>query len=201
MSKPWLPYLVTDYIRRLKPKSIFEWGSGESTLFFFDLFTQRAVQNFVTIEHSREWFDLTNKALSDRNIIHLGYKLIPYAPGEIGPDKADPAHYKSGSTELGAVNFRQYATAIDSYGLFDLILIDGMARVSCITHAFDHVAPGGCIVIDNTGDRPYYLEQTAHLFGNYEAGWERVDFMGYGPILAYKWQTTIFINKGKADYE
>lgn len=193
MNSPWLPYLVTDYIKRLKPQRVFEWGSGESTLFFIGL----GIRDIVSIEHDSEW---CKKVASEISTV-IDYRYIGYDLGTIGPDKANPAHYKSGSTELGDVNFKRYASAIDDYGKFDLILIDGMARASCLAHAVSHVAKGGCIVLDNTGDRPYYLEQTAHLFGNYEAGWERVTFMGYGPILDYKWETTIFINKRKGDYE
>ena len=198
MPNPWLPYLATDYIKRLKPQKVFEWGSGESTLFFVD---EVKVSNLVSIEHDREWYNTISSRQKDYPANYYEHRYIPFEQGEIGPDKANPMHYKSGSTQLGSVNFKKYATVIDSYDKFDLILIDGMARASCLHHAFNHVALGGCIVLDNTGDRPYYLEQTAHLFGNYEAGWERIDFMGYGPILDYKWQTTFFINKRKADYE
>lgn len=193
-TKPWLPYLATEYIERLKPQTVFEWGSGESTLFF----ARRLGSTVVSVEHDPEFYIKFIKELGEQKILSA-YHFIPPGPGELGPDKSDPAHYKSGSTLLGAVNFREYVSIIDDYGLFDLILIDGMARASCIQHAVCHVKPGGCIVIDNTGDRPYYLEKTAHLFGNYESGWERIDFMGYGPILAYKWQTTFFINRTKAD--
>jgi len=202
-NKPWLPYIVTDYIEtqlvksRLvrRPYTVFEWGSGGSTLFFLGLGAMVA-----TIEHDAQWYNEIKEVLWRDNWAG-GVQLIPYEQGEIGPDKANPHHYKSGSTELGAVNFKRYASVIDDYGKFDLILIDGMARASCLYHAFNHVNPGGCIVLDNTGDRPYYLEQTEHLFGNYERGWEKITMMGYGPILAYKWETTIFINKGKGDYE
>ncbi len=56
-------------------------------------------------------------------------------------------------------------------------------------------------MLDNTGDRPYYLEKIEErLFGNYEAGWEKIKFFGYGPDLDYKWETTIFINNRKLDY-
>ena len=195
---PWLPYIATGYIKQLKPKRVFEWGSGESTLFF--LLELKAYT--VSIEHDFEWFNKTYKKLSnDYNIWDTEYHLIEFEQGTIGPDKANPAHYKSGSTNLGDGNFKRYCSAIDDYGKFDLILIDGMARASCLAHAYSHVADGGCIVLDNTGDRPYYLEQTAHLFGNYEKGWETIKFMGYGPILDYKWETTIFIKRVKAYYE
>jgi len=195
MNNPWLPYLATEYIKQLKPRRVFEWGSGESTVFFA---FKPGIRTLISIEHDEDWYSKVHERLP---LNFIDFRLISPEPGTIGPDPANPAHYKSGSTNLGDVNFKQYASAIDEYDLFDLILIDGMARASCIHHAFSHVAPGGCMVIDNTGDRPYYLEQTAHLFGDYEAGWERVDFMGYGPILDYKWQTTFFINRVKADYE
>lgn len=209
-NKPWLPYIVTDYIKQFMTSrnyaigfeglSVFEWGSGESTLFFFNM---PFVNRVVSIEHNKVW---STKVGAELGFVkeHKGTincYLIPSEQGEIGPDKANPLHYKSGSTELGAINFKRYASVIDDYGLFDLILIDGMARASCLYHAVNHVNPGGCIVLDNTGDRPYYLEQTEHLFGNYESGWEKITMMGYGPILDYKWETTIFINKGKGDYE
>ena len=196
---PWLPYLVTDYIKQLDPLlSVFEWGSGESTLFFVN--TLR-VARLISIEHNREWFDKAQSELLKLHTERYHHHLIPYEQGTIGPDKANPTHYKSGSTQLGDVNFKRYCSAIDDYDKFDLILIDGMARASCLAHAYSHVADGGCIVLDNTGDRPYYLEQTAHLFGDYESGWETIKFMGYGPILDYKWETTIFIKRAKADHE
>ena len=188
---PWLPYLVTDYIKQLHLNRVFEWGSGGSTIFF-----SKRVPFFVSIEHDVEWYNKTKPLLKPED----KYNLIPYESDSIGPDKANPTHYKSGSTQLGDVNFKRYASAIDDYGKFDLILIDGMARASCLAHAYSHVTDGGCIVLDNTGDRPYYLEQTAHLFGNYESGWETITFMGYGPILDYKWETTVFIKRTKQDY-
>lgn len=190
---PWLPYLVTEYLKTLKPKRVFEWGSGASTLFWVEL----GVGQLVSIEHDLEWYEKIKPDLLD----WIDYRYIPFEEGEICGDKSDPCCYKSGSTQLGAVNFKKYASVIDDYGIFDLILIDGVARPSCLAHAFSHVRPGGCIVLDNTGDRPYYLERTSEMFGNYETGWESIKFMGYGPILDYKWETTIFINKRKADYE
>lgn len=194
MSLPWLPYLATKYIEWLHPQDVFEWGSGESTLFFCGLGA-----DIVSVEHDKEWYDKIKGVLWRDNWI-ADYYLIPPDPGSLGPDPGNPEHYKSASTELGDVNFKKYVSAIDSRGLFDLILIDGMARASCLKHAFSHVRRGGCIVLDNTGDRPYYLAQTGYLFGNWESGWERVTFHGWGPILAYKWETTFFINRGRDDY-
>jgi hypothetical protein len=192
---PWLPYAATEYIRKLQPQFVFEWGSGGSSLFFTD---KVYVDTLVSVEHDREWWEKVHPLLP--YWLWDDHHLIPYEAGEIGPDKANPLHYKSGSTELGPVNFKKYVSAIDEYGKFDLIMIDGMARASCLYHAFSHVKQGGCIVLDNVGDRPYYLEQTDRLFGNYESGWERILFTGYGPILDYQWSTLILKNTRKSNY-
>ncbi len=193
---PWLPYLATEYIRKLNPDFVFEWGSGGSSLFFTD---ELHVDTLVSVEHDAVWWEKVHPLIP----YYHDHLLIPYEIPELGSDPANPMHYKSASTELGPVNFKKYASAIDwcGYGPFDLILIDGMARASCLYHAISHVKPGGCIVLDNVGDRPYYLAQTDYLFGNYESGWERIVFSGYGPILDYQWSTLILKNTKKADYE
>ncbi len=127
MSNPWLPYIAVDYIKSLKPKKVFEWGSGESTLFWVGL----GCGYLVSIEHNQEYYNKIKPYLPGR----VDYKFIPFEIGEICDDKSNPCCYKSGSTELGAVNFKKYASVINNYGLFDLILIDGMARASCLVHA------------------------------------------------------------------
>ena len=185
--EPWLPYLVTEFIRQIIcPVSVFEWGSGGSTV----MFLRMKLARLVSVEHDPAWYERIQGELSRRSLKHPDYRLIPYEDGEIAPDKGNPAHYKSGSTELGPVNFRAYASAIDDQPPFDLVLVDGMARASCLAHAVGKVKPGGYLVLDNTGDRPYYLEQTRHLF----EGWETVVIDGHGPILDYPWQTTILRN-------
>jgi len=182
MADPWLPFLETEFLAaRILPRwRCFEWGSGESTLWLAD-----RCQHVVTVEHDREFMR------SYPPNVELLFKTPEL--WEIGPDPSEPAHYRSGSTVLGpGRNWRDYASIIDPYGEFDLVLVDGMARASCINHAVSHVKEGGWLVVDNTGDRPWYLAKTAHLFGNWDGGWERVTFFGRGPILSYLWETTMF---------
>ena len=96
------------------------------------------------------------------------------------------------------MSFKRYATLIDrlNNNKFDLILIDGMARASCLYHAASHVAEGGCIVLDNA-ERDYYMQNVNFLF----EGWERILFEGYGPQLDYQWKTLVLVNKRKSSYE
>lgn len=173
--KPWIPFVLSDYLEYLIGHTweVFEWGTGESTLWFAE-----RCQRVLTVEHD-ERFRMIDPP---QNVNQL---MVLCQAGEIGPDKSNPTHYKSGSTELGAVNFKQYASVIDRYGFFDLVFIDGRARASCISHAVSHT---NCIVIDNT-DRTYYLERTEVLL----ADWDKVTFYGRGPRLGYPWEATVFL--------
>lgn len=179
MNEPWLPFLATEFLaERILPRwRCFEWGSGGSTRWLAE-----RCQHVVTVEHDVCWL----RASYPQNA-----ELLFREPemGEIGPDPSDPAHYRSASTELGpGHHWRRYAQAIDGYGAFDLVLVDGRARASCIHHAAPHVAPGGWLVVDNTGDRPWYLSKTVYLF----EGWDRAAFHGRGPLLSYPWECTLF---------
>lgn len=195
--EPWLPYQATQLIYQIRPRNVFEWGTGGSTIAFLAMGAR-----VVSVENDADWADKVQQELSSRYLPKnvLDYNLIPYELGNIGTDYSNPHHYKSYNTELPPANFKKYCEFIDNYGVFDLILIDGFARASCIMHAINHVAPGGWLVIDNT-DRDWYFKNTLRLFGNYESGWERIDVMGYGPILAYQWKTTFFRNANKSNYQ
>jgi len=82
-NKPWLPYIVTDYIDKvLKYESVFEWGSGQSTLRLGKYISGE----MVSIEHNRDWHIEMSKVIPSR----VTYQFIPAEPGEIGPDKANP---------------------------------------------------------------------------------------------------------------
>lgn len=197
-EEPWLPYQATRFIDRCcKLERVFEYGMGGSTLFFYNHLHNIEL---VSVDHDPTWYLAVLEKLGANCQVATTFQsfILPPVPGDIGPDKANPDHYKSGSTELGPCNFREYASAIDRLGLFDLILVDGMARASCLKHAVSHVKPGGVLVLDNTDDnRSYYLQNTLAYFTD----WERIDFFGYGPILDYPWRCTAFVNNRKASYE
>ncbi len=173
-SIPWLPYLAIDFLDSIlsSKMSVFEWGSGGSTLYF-----STRVASIISVEHNEEWLD---KVPSSLNV-----QLTSAQQGALGDDKANPTHYLSGS--IGDKNFKEYASAIDKYNNFDLILVDGRSRPSCLLHANQKIKPGGWIVLDNV-ERDYYLEQTSHLFED----WENVKFFGHGPYIEWPWKTIFF---------
>jgi len=170
---PWIPHMARKWMERiLQPDfKCFEWGSGGSTIWLGD-----RCESIVSVEHDSKW------ALDIHRILPRGtYLLIPPEPPELGNDKANPNHYRAGP--VSGVNFKAYATSIVGRGPFDLVMVDGRARASCIMHAVPEIRPGGWLVLDNA-ERDYYLEQTAELL----QGWESVRFYGHGPYIDWPWQ-------------
>jgi hypothetical protein len=153
---PWMTIpAIAAMQRSLRPHHrVFEWGMGGSTVFL----AERAGE-LVSVEHDAGWMEAVSRAMAMRGLrnwrgIHAAHHAS--AMVERG-DASDPSHYLSGAEEFHDRSFQAYASTIDSFpdGHFDLIVIDGRARPSCLRHALPKIAVGGDIVWDNT-DRDYY---------------------------------------------
>ena len=81
-----------------------------------------------------------------------------------------------------------YVRCIAEQGLsYDLIAIDGRWRNSCAGIAPDHLAAGGLIILDNSD---WYAQTARDLRAR---GLWQIDFSGFGPINAYTWTTSVFM--------
>jgi hypothetical protein len=172
-AEPWLvPAAVTWLEERIEPWwTAFEWGSGGSTLWLENL-----CESVYSVEHDESWF--WKVAASSTRPKTTRLQLCRPQPGELGDDPANPDHYRS-SCLPG--DWHQYAQAVDLEGPFDLVVVDGRARASCIARAVPRVKGGGVLVLDNA-EREWYLEQTEHLLD----GWEKTDFR-QGAWLTSAW--------------
>ncbi len=155
-ERAWITFEALDYLDRwLQPTHrVFEYGGGGSTLFF----CKRA--GFVaTVEHDGQWFDILTQKVKDKNIRNWEGFFRPGEPVTDGspPRPSDPNAFRSGGKGFENQQFEKYAQAITHYApaSFDLILVDGRARPSCIREALPYLKPGGLLVIDNA-DRAYY---------------------------------------------
>ena len=86
----------------------------------------------------------------------------------------------------GHFDFTEYVRSIESVGgPFDLIVVDGRARLACLDHARNHLAPGGRIVFDDIGRERYRpaLRTT---------GLQAQVCVGAKPSLPYRDATAIF---------
>lgn len=190
--KPWISYdaiyFLEQYLR--KEHIVFEWGSGGSTLFFAD-----RTKHIVSIEHNKEWYDAVADKIRKESITNIDYRLI-------GPDK------NLSSDELATIKkknilldftdnkssyrfllFESYVKNIDHYNdeYFDIILIDGRSRPSCILRSLSKLKRNGLLIVDNS-ERIAYKAALEQL-----KDWTVQSF--YGPVCCYDLfsQTSIYI--------
>jgi hypothetical protein len=195
LKLPWITieaknFLLT-HIRKNQSKKlrVFEYGGGGSTLFFLSLGCE-----LYTVEHNSEWF---NKVKTEV----MKYKEFSnWHPDLAEPENADnssnlqfdnPDHYSTLDENYKQNTFIKYVTSIDKYpdNFYDIILIDGRSRPSCIKHAASKVKKGGLLIIDNS-ERLYYYTYTQQYFKSFQA-----IMQSYGALVASKTptQTDIYL--------
>ncbi len=107
----------------------FEYGSGTSTLFYPDYLDEDA--KWTSLEHDREWYQNVKERMNrDKVTIH-----------QVDPEVSEWVYN-------GDYNdFKTYVDFPRDLGKFDLILVDGMARESCIDRAIDLLNPNAVVHI------------------------------------------------------
>ena len=187
-KQPWLVFDAIDFLNRIdiKGKRVFEYGSGGSTLYWL-----KKGARCISIEHDKEWYNKVRAFVP--NSPNLDYRLIEpqlSSNQELLKDPADPSSYATGDDRLRQFELSLYVKQIDGFPdeYFDIILIDGRARPSCIKHSASKVKPGGLLIVDNS-DRKYYLTKTIEYLKNFQ----RNEFYGVVPSVREISRTDIFI--------
>lgn len=126
--------------------AVFEFGGGYSTVWLAGM-----CKRVVWVEHDPDWHDETSRALREAQRVSRAKAVLVDDEKDIG-------------------------TAIDSYGRFDLILVDCLdrQRVTAVKHAVNHLKPGGMLVLDDS--QWQMLTEARHLLDG--LGWESVQYKG-----------------------
>jgi len=186
----WISFNAINYLKKIiRPQMVvFEFGSGGSTQFWSE-----HVSKVISVEHEAEWY---HKMLSDfkrKSLVNIEYHLIPAEsdPDHYNKSIADPRHYISDDKAYGGKKFESYVRMIDQFPdeFFDLVVVDGRARPSCIAHATNKIKKGGYLLLDNSERKHYHpsLEQ-------FTKNWKRHDFMGPVPY-SYGFSQTSILKK------
>jgi hypothetical protein len=168
---PWFTYPAIEALRNwdLSDKSVFEYGSGYSTLFWAS-----CAKEVVSVEHDRLWYEKIAK-LAPSNV-----RLLLAPIDGTGDSNPSPALREQ---------FWKYAGAID--GRFQVIVIDGYARsrvrYQCAQAALPHLDPNGLIILDNSDWLP-----ASALFLR-KAGLIEVDLSGPVPGNIHHQTTSFFL--------
>lgn len=166
---PFWPYRAIEWVAAALPPQarVFEYGGGGSTLWLED----RGAVLTVT-EHDVEW----HRELADR--------LAPSTTLLFRP----PASVGSITSAIVPGYFDDYVGAIDSQddGSLDLAIVDGRARVECVSRAMPKVKPGGLLLFDDA-NRFRYRPAVNGL-----DGWERRVFTGLKPGQRHPSYTSVW---------
>lgn len=185
---PWLTFASITRIKKIITPDmvVFEYGSGGSTLFW-----SSHVRKVISAEHNREWYFKIKEELLKQKIDNVDYFILE-AEADINyvqksPD--NPEDYISNDKSFADKNFESYVKKIDEYPdhYFDIILVDGRARPSCISHSLKKIKINGYLILDNS-ERSYYL----HRFQFDNQYWKRENYWGPAPYIRHFTQTTVF---------
>lgn len=183
---PWMTFDAIQFLRERVPSSarVLEYGSGASTIFWM-----KRGAHCISIEHDVAFHRTLSRRLGASATVD--YRLRPPEPavGDNAQDPSEPLHYRSAAPEYHHCTFRAYASEADRFpdDTFDVVVVDGRARPSCILHGAPKVKAGGLLVLDNA-DRPYYTARTGHFL----QGFKRHAFPGVGPYGPWLWETDIY---------
>jgi hypothetical protein len=146
--KPMLPHEAIRWLDEhlTKDMSVFEFGSGASTLFFAS-----RVGRLVSVEHHEFWHGFVQNTLDDLGFGHCEYL-------HASPKSADgETDWGSLHRDYAGMDFFDYVNTIGAYPdhSFDLVLVDGRARICCLRRAIQKVRPGGYLLLDDTRRSEY----------------------------------------------
>jgi len=186
---PWIPFWVIDFLDKEMNDEmrVLEYGGGGSTLFF----SSRA-KELVTIEHNKEWFEGLQREMEKISKIKW-YGCFIEPEDAISTENlsiSNPDHYFSSDKNYTNKIFKKYASAIDQYPneYFDVVLVDGRVRPSCLNHSLNKIKKNGLLILDNA-DRSYYLEQVNNKLGNYKL---LLSYFGPTPYISWFTQANIW---------
>ncbi len=126
-----------------KNQVVLEWGSGWSTLEF-----SKYVKEYYSIEHDAEWYERVRAQALENTKIY-------YAPPQTEDFKWEPV-YRSGSEEIFK-DYIRYPRFLASLGKkFDIVFVDGRARLFCALEALNLINDGAVIFIHDFDRHRYW---------------------------------------------
>jgi hypothetical protein len=156
---PWITYPAINYIENLelKNKEVFEYGCGNSTLYF-----AKRSKRIVSVENNLHWYKKIKEKSKKYNNLFLEYK---------NNEKSYSRHIRESSKKFdlilidGMFRFACTKEAVKKLNTGGIILVDNIDRYPNIC---SYLKSKGFTQIDMKGFNPinYYLSTTAIFFKN-----------------------------------
>lgn len=148
----WWSYAAIDavqaHLTRLGGQAnVFEYGAGASTAWL-----GRRSGSVTSVEHDPGFAEYLRRLLAEDATLAadgVDVRLVPATPSAV------PAVSSNRRGHAG-LDFTEYVRAIDDGdGEFDLVVVDGRARVACVRAALPRLSSVGMVLLDNA-DRGEY---------------------------------------------
>ncbi|MBX7093443.1 MAG: hypothetical protein K1X56_01895 [Flavobacteriales bacterium] len=165
---PWISLRAVDFLEKniRSDFKVFEYGGGGSTLYW-----STRVAEVVTVEHDAEWFKHLETSMQSRKNVKWNGCFVGPQTGDLSPnpDPADPDLFSSDDLASKGKNYKDYVLTVDNYPneYFDVVLIDGRSRASCLKYAFPKLKRGGWLILDNA-ERIYYTDLNTEIVNQME---------------------------------
>jgi hypothetical protein len=181
---PWISFAATDFLQKNLDSTdiVYEYGAGGSTLFLSNI-----VKKVISVEHDSEWVENLSAIIQQKNLSNIKLTCIKSRKSKENT-LLQSNEYFAGYSSTKSL-FKEYVDSINQYPdcYFDLVVIDGRARPSCIKQARAKVKPGKYLLLDNS-ERLHYQLAIDDLLES----WQRKTFDGPTPYLEWFTQTSIW---------
>ena len=177
LDLPWWSYAairrIEEFLRGRPEAKVFEFGAGASTTWL-----ARRAGTVISVEHDTEFATTVSRLVAGHGNVTL--LKVPADP-VTGEAPRTPSQRRGHE----GLDFTRYVATIDDLDRhFDLIVIDGRARLRCLDQAKKHLAPGGLIVFDDVQRSRY---RAALRYPNLDA----TVYRGFGPCLPLPTSTAV----------
>jgi len=183
---PWITFKARLWLESyLKPyMSVFEYGSGGSTIFI-----SKRINKLISVEHDKDFHSKVSEVLFKEGVFNCEYILCEPKKRMLREKLPHCCqNYTTSVSQFARMSFKNYVQSIEKYpdGSFDLVIVDGRARVSCVYHALSKIRPGGYLMLDDSNRQRY--DKAKRLL----AGYKRKDFFGISPYSTSLSQTSVW---------
>lgn len=171
---PWLTYGFLEFLepRLKKEMNVFEFGSGNSTLWFAS-----RVNSVTSVEHNESWFNYIKSSFPQ----NVKLDLREY------PDKDIDFHIRAFLPFSSESEYSRYILETDIN--YDIIVVDGIDRNNSIKYAVEKAGKTGVIVVDNLEYEKEFSEGVQFL---YSKGYKLLPYWGLSPGVHHKTCTGVF---------
>lgn len=179
--EPWFTYPFLNVLKERidMSMSLFEYGCGNSTLYYSNVLSE-----VYAVEHDEIWVEKLKKKIDKSQCrVEIIHEAIPSEFVNID------------IKELSFINdANKYVNSISRFDRrFDIVVVDGLFRNSCLLKSTDCLSDRGVVILDNT----HYVEELKVGCDHMKAlGFKRLDFWGMCAIFSQISCTTIFYKPG-----